>query len=48
MARFYESTLDYKRAIKAYQNAFGLEPIGFLNKDMMLDKVEELKSQAKK
>ena len=48
MARFYESTLDFKRAIKSYQNAFGLEAIGFLNKDMMLDKVEELKSQGKK
>jgi len=48
MARFHESTLDFKRAIKSYQNAFGLEAIGFLNKDMMLDKVEELKSQGKK
>jgi len=48
MARFYESTLDFKRAIKSYQNAFGLEAIGFLNKDMMLDKVEELKSQGEK
>lgn len=48
MARFYESTLDFKRAIKSYQNAFGLEPIGFLNKDMMLDKADELKSELKK
>jgi tetratricopeptide (TPR) repeat protein len=48
IARFYESTGDFKRAIKSYQNAFALEPIGFLNKDMMLDKADELKSQLKK
>ena len=48
MARFYESTLDFKRAIKTYQNAFALEPIGFLNKDMMLDKADELKREIKK
>ncbi len=48
IARFFESTGDFKRAIKSYQNAFALEPIGFLNKDMMLDKADELKSQLKK
>jgi predicted alpha/beta superfamily hydrolase len=48
MARFYEGTGDTKRAIKSYQNAFGLEPIGFLDKDMMLDKADALKSELKK
>ncbi len=48
MARYYEGTGDTKRAIKSYQNAFGLEPIGFLDKDMMLDKADELKSELKK
>ena len=48
MARFYETTGDLKRAIRSYQNAFGMEPIGFLNKDMMLDKADELKSEIKK
>ena len=48
MARFYESNGDMKRAAKTYQNAYTLEPIGFLNKDMMLDKADELRGQIKK
>lgn len=37
-----------KRAVKSYQNAFSLEPIGDLTKDMMLAKADELRSQIKK
>ncbi|MES2746881.1 MAG: alpha/beta hydrolase-fold protein [Bacteroidota bacterium] len=48
MARFYENTGDIKRAVKSYQNAFTLEPIGYLNKDMMLNKADELRTQIKK
>jgi uncharacterized protein len=48
MARYYESNGDLKRAVKSYQNAYTMEPIGFVNKDMMLDKADELRSQIKK
>lgn len=48
MARYYENTGDIKRAVKAYQNAFNMEPVGYLNKDMMLDKAAELRAQIKK
>ena len=41
----YEKTNDLKKAIKSYQNAFQKEEIGDLNKDMMLNKAEELKGQ---
>jgi predicted alpha/beta superfamily hydrolase len=42
-ALFYENTGDYKKAAKSYQNAFQLEEIGSLTKDMMLDRAEQLK-----
>ncbi len=48
MARFYENSGDIKRAVKSYQNAFTMDAIGYLNKDMMLDKADELRSQIKK
>ncbi|MEN9335925.1 MAG: hypothetical protein RLZZ500_912 [Bacteroidota bacterium] len=48
MARFYENNGDIKMAMKHYQNAFQLQPIGDLTKDMMMDKIEELKPQTKK
>jgi uncharacterized protein len=48
LARFYEANEDYKRAAKSYQNAFNLEPIGDLTKDMMLDKADELRGKIKK
>ena len=48
MARYYEFNGDMKRAVKSYQNAFSLEPIGDLTKDMMLAKADELRSQIKK
>lgn len=48
LARFYEANEDFKRASKAYQNAFTLEPIGDLTKDMMLEKADELRRQIKK
>jgi hypothetical protein len=48
MARFYENSGDLKRAVKSYQNAFTMEPIGYLNKEMMLDKAAELRTQIKK
>ncbi len=48
MAMYYENTGDIKNAVRYYQNAFQLQPIGDLTKDMMLDKADSLKSQIKK
>lgn len=48
MGRYYEISEDYKRATKAYQNAFTMEPIGELTKDAMLAKADELRTQIKK
>lgn len=48
MALFYENTGDVKNAARYYMNAFQLQPIGSLTKDMMLDKATELKAQIKK
>jgi hypothetical protein len=48
MALFYENTGDIKNAMRFYQNAFQMQPIGNLKKDMMLEKATELKSQIKK
>ncbi len=48
MGRFYEAEGDFKRAAKSYQNAFTLEAIGELTKDMMLEKADELRSKLKK
>lgn len=43
MAMFYEKTGDTKRAAKAYQNAYQMDEIGDLTKDMMLEKSDLLK-----
>jgi tetratricopeptide (TPR) repeat protein len=48
MALFYENTGDIKNALRYYQNAFQMQPIGSLTKDMMLEKATELKAQLKK
>ena len=48
MAMYYENTGDIKNAVKYYQNAFQLQPIGELTKDMMLAKADELRGQIKK
>ncbi len=48
MGRFYEANGDIKRAVKAYQDAFTKEAVGELNKEMMLTKADELRSQIKK
>ncbi|WP_396170313.1 alpha/beta hydrolase-fold protein [Flavobacterium sp.] len=48
MAQLYENTGDIKNAVKYYQNAFQMQPIGNLTKDMMLDKATELRAQIKK
>jgi hypothetical protein len=48
MAMFYENTGDIKNAVRYYQNASLLQSIGSLTKEMMIDKIEELRSQIKK
>ncbi|MEC4050274.1 alpha/beta hydrolase-fold protein [Flavobacterium sp. SUN046] len=48
LAKYYEKNGDNKRASKSYQNAFMMEPIGDLTKDLMLEKAEELRGQLKK
>lgn len=45
LGTMYEKTGDYKKAVKAFQNAYQKEEIGSLTKDMMLDKADELKKQ---
>jgi hypothetical protein len=45
MAMYYEKTGDFKRAAKTYQNAFQMEEIGDLTKDMMLNKADELRNE---
>jgi predicted alpha/beta superfamily hydrolase len=44
MAQLYEKKGDNKRAAKSYQNAFQMEEIGDLTKDMMLNKADELRN----
>lgn len=44
LGMFYEKTGDFKKAQKAYQNAYLLDEIGSLTKDMMLEKVEFMKN----
>ena len=48
LAKFYEKNGDTKRAARSYQNAFMMEPIGDLTKDMMLEKAEANRGQLKK
>jgi predicted alpha/beta superfamily hydrolase len=48
MAMYYENTGDIKNAVRYYQNAFQLQPIGELTKDIMLGKADELRGQIKK
>ena len=48
MAMYYENIGDVKNAARYYQNAFQLQPIGDLTKDMMIEKADALKSQIKK
>ncbi|AWI25323.1 alpha/beta hydrolase [Flavobacterium pallidum] len=48
MGMFYEKTGDTKKAAKAYQNAYLMDEIGDLTKDMMLDKADELKKGGSK
>ncbi|OYU83624.1 MAG: histidine kinase [Flavobacterium sp. BFFFF2] len=43
LAVYYERTGDNKKAIKSFNNAFFLTPIGDLTKDMMMDRANSLK-----
>ncbi|WP_297508918.1 alpha/beta hydrolase-fold protein [Flavobacterium sp.] len=48
MARFYENNGDLRMALKHYQNAYQLQEIGDLTKEMILGKMDELGPQVKK
>lgn len=43
VARSYEASGDPKKAMKAYQSAYGQEEIGFMTVDFMLEKAELIK-----
>lgn len=42
-ARYEEETGNPKKAMRIYQNAYGQEPIAFLNIDFMLEKAQQIK-----
>ena len=44
LARAYEESGEPKKAMKTYQNAFILEEVAFLTKDLMLEKTEKIKA----
>ena len=39
----YEITENYKKALKSYERAYSSEPIDFITKEMILNKIESLK-----
>ena len=44
LARFYEQTGEPKKAMRTYQAGYGLDEIGDLTKDLMLDKADAIKA----
>lgn len=44
LARFYEQTGEPKKAMRTYQAGYGLDEIGELTKDLMLDKADAIKA----
>jgi len=44
LARFYEETGEPKKAMKTYKGAYGLEEIGGITIDLMLEKASEIKA----
>ena len=45
MGMYYEKTGDFKKANKAYMNAYNMDAIGNLTKDFMLEKGDQMKMQ---
>ena len=43
LARFYEQTGEPKKAMRTYQAGYGLDEIGVLTKDLMLEKADAIK-----
>lgn len=41
---YYEQTAEPKKALRAFEKAFGMEEIDFLTKDMALEKIDALKA----
>ena len=44
-ARFYEETFEPKKALRAYQNAYVFEDSPVINKDEILEKIDEIKEE---
>ena len=44
LALSFEKSGEPKKAMRTYQNAYLLEEISFLTKDLMLDKADQIKS----
>ncbi len=44
-ARFYEEILEPKKALKAYKNAYVFEDSPVINKDQILEKIDEIKAE---
>lgn len=44
LARFYEQTGEPKKAMRTYQAGYGLDEVGELTKDLMLDKADAIKA----
>jgi predicted alpha/beta superfamily hydrolase len=44
-ARFYEETFEPKKALKMYQSAYVMEESPFMNKDQVLEKIDEIKAE---
>jgi hypothetical protein len=45
LARFYEEILEPKKALKTYQSAYIFEDSPVINKDQILEKIEEMKAE---
>ena len=45
LALMFEKTQNYEKAVKFYKKAYQKEEIGDLTRDMMYNKMEELKNQ---
>ena len=43
-AEYYELLGEPKKALRAYEKAFGMAEIDFLTKDMAIDKIDALKA----
>src|SRR5690606_15595415 len=48
LARYYEETGNYRRAVQTYRGAYNKEEIDFINVDLMLDSADRVQDQRRK